>query len=319
MGFGKDITGYLPPQMKELFKDDAAVKDMLTIIAEIQPALDTARKDPAADAELRENLDAVSNLLSLGKSVVEKKGKVGLGDVGRIMPILSNPGKYRALFENLSVSLQEGEPALIGFAKDLAGNTKLIEAVDRVWPKTLPPEQKELLEDPEIRKELLICLGEMERAVDGVRKDAKTEKSLKEAFNDAASITSVARTYLEKGSFASIPSDTMVELALNIPKLSKVGQTLTEAFEAKNPTIVELQKSMRGNQASVDALKRIVPKTHGKLFLLEEDATGQGYAVELVSGGKMKFPLERVDYEEIKSALEGKPAPKQKPGQGPKV
>jgi hypothetical protein len=235
------------------------------------------------------------------------------------MPILSNAKKYQTLFEDLSLSLQAGEPALIGFAKDLATNTRLIEAVDRVWPKTLPVEQQKLLEDAEIRKDLAVCLTEMEKAVDVVRKDAKTEESLKDAFNDVATLTSVAHAYLEKGTIGSIPSETMANLALNIGKLSKSGQTLSDAFKAENPTIVSLQKSMRENETSVAALKRIVPKTHGVLFLLEEGADGQCYAIELVSGTKLKFALEKVDFDEIKSAVDGKPAPKQKPGQGPSV
>ncbi len=317
MGPTKDITGMLPPELAKLLRDDDAVRDMLTILAEAQPALDAARKNPATDKSLRDAFNEVSGLLPLVKSIVEKKGKVSLGDAMRLGSLAMNQAKYKALGETLTDAFKAGDPAIVGLAQSMVENKKLIDAAKRVAPKVLPPQVQPLVQDKAVAADFLVVLTEVEKAVDAARKDPATDKSLTEAFNDVAAITAIVHTYLNTG---SVSPDLMMELSLNLDKYKKSGETLSAAYDAGDATVIKLAQTIKKNENVLGALKRVVPKTHGTLFRLEQDADGQGYAVELLSGNAMKFPLDKADYEEIRSALApAKNIPKTDPPKGPSV
>lgn len=310
MDFSKDITGFLPPAIAKLFRDDAALKDLLIVLAEMDKAVNVARKNPAADKKLQEAFNDVAGLTPVLKTLLEKKGKVSFGDVPRYMGLLKNKDKYEALGDTFSDAFKAGDPVVIAMTQSMIANETFMAALKRVGPKLLPPEVQPLLQDKTIAADMLIIVAEMEAALAVACKSPETDKSLQEAFNDVAKASGIVRAYLDTGSVAPA---LITELALNVDKYRQSGQTLSDSYDAGNPVVITLAESLKKNEKILGAIKRTVPKAHGTLFKLEMGADGQGYAVELLSGNFTKFPLEKADYEEIKSAIaaaKNQPKPK---------
>jgi hypothetical protein len=310
MGFSKDITGMLPPPLAKLLRDDAAVNDMLVILGETQKILALVQKNPGSNPQLKTALADIAGVLPLVKTILEKKGNVSFTDAPKIISAFMNKEKYEAAGEVIADAFKAGDPAAIGFAQTLVSNQAILDAAKRVGPKLLPPAVQPLLQDKAIAADMFVVLGELELALDAAKKNPAVEKSLREAFNDVATAAAAVHTTLETG---AISPALITQFALNAEKYRKSGQVLSDSFEAKDPAIEGFAQSLRKNE-KIGALKRVVPKTHGVLFKLEQDASGQGYAVELLSGNGVKFPLDKADFDEIKAALKGAPKPFKGPG-----
>ena len=187
------------------------------------------------------------------------------------------------------------------------------------FSRFLPPEMqqalpqiKSILNEKEIVSDLSIALTELEKALAAADKNPALDKKLKDAFNDAASITSISKTYLQQGGKLSI--FTAAKAGSNYSSFKNSGKVLSEAFKTGHPAALAFAQSMKANDTFYNAIKRLVVNTNERLFRLEAGKDGCGYAVELLTGKSMKVPLKKEDYEEIRKALAaGKKPPAAKP------
>lgn len=166
--------------------------------------------------------------------------------------------------------------------------------------QSLIPQIEQLLRDKSIVADLLIVTEEIEKEINAAVKNPATDKKLKNAFNDAAWITSTGKTYLKNGNLSIL---TVTKLATSKGSIKKSFQTLHESFKTQQPVTIAFSEAVKKNTAFSAAIKRLVSRTNGKIFRLEDGENGQGYAIELVTGKEIKVLIEKVDYAEIKKTL----------------
>ncbi|MCE9508399.1 MAG: hypothetical protein K8R48_08855 [Alphaproteobacteria bacterium] len=184
-----------------------------------------------------------------------------------------------------------------------------IPAMDMItfFAKFLSPETQKVvslllpfLKDKEVAGDLNIVLTEIEKALAASSKNPKTDKRLKEAFNDVAQLSSVGKAYLKDGKISIF---TAAKLASNKGRFKDSSRILHDAFVAQQPDTVAFSQTLKTNDAFYNAVKRLLLKTNGKLFRLEPGENGGGYAVDLMTEKCVKIPLKKEDYEEIQKAL----------------
>jgi type I restriction-modification system DNA methylase subunit len=174
------------------------------------------------------------------------------------------------------------------------------------FSKILPPEKQKalsealaLLQEKNIANDLNLALTEIEKALAASSQNA-TEKRLKDAFNDAASLSSIGKDYLKTRNISML---TAAKLMANKGQYKESAQVLRDAFKAQHPSTLAYIQSLRANDNFYNAVKRLIVNTNQRLFRLEEGENGGGYAVELLTGRSMRVPLQKEQYEEIKAAL----------------
>jgi len=177
------------------------------------------------------------------------------------------------------------------------------------------PQIEELLKNEVLVSDLIIALEEIEKEIDIASKKPATDKKLRNAFNDAASVVSVGKNYLKNGSISMF---SVAKLASGNGRIKDNVQLLVEAFNAKQPSTLCFTQSLKDNAVFSGAFKRLVLKTNGNLFRLETGENGECHAIELLTGQSMRVHLEKADYEEIQKALETGKAPPAPP-KGPEV
>lgn len=163
--------------------------------------------------------------------------------------------------------------------------------------QSLIPQIEQLLEDKAIVDDLLIVAEQLEKEIDAAAKNPAADKKLKNAFNDAAWVVSSGKNYLKDGSLSML---TITKLVASKGRIKDNFHMLHDSFRAKQSVSVAFSEAVKKNTTFSAAIKRLVSKTNGKLFRLEEGENGEGYAVELLTGNEMKVLIEKADYEEIK-------------------
>jgi hypothetical protein len=173
--------------------------------------------------------------------------------------------------------------------------------------KFLPPEAQKALtqalamaHEEGIARDIDIALTEVEKELSAAAKNPAADKKLRNAFNDAASLSSIGQDYLNDGKISMFTS---MKLASQKGRFKDSFKTLHDAFNAQQPAALALTESLRKNDTFYSAIKRLVANTHGRLFRLEDGENGCGYAVDLMTGQSMRVLLKKEDYAEIKAIL----------------
>jgi hypothetical protein len=195
---------------------------------------------------------------------------------------------------------------LNSFQKQLSNGDTDVDMMS-FFAKFLSPEKQNalsqvlpLLKEKEITDDLNIVLTEIEKMLAASSKNPKTDKRLREAFNDVAQLSSVGKSYLKDGKISFL---TAAKLAANKGRFKDSSRILRDAFNAQQPDTLAFTQALKTNDAFNNAVKRLVVNTNGRLFRLEAGENGGGYAVGLVTGKSMKIPLKKEEYEEIQKAL----------------
>jgi hypothetical protein len=325
-GVPAEVKDEVVPRVQDALENPAINAQLLILLGELQPAIEAAAKNSSANKPLQEAFNDVAAMLPPIRKLVEKKGEIGFMDTKKYIGLGKDViFKKEKISEAFVEAFDAGDPAIIGLAQSLTGNKKFLGSLDtlgKVLPGFISPQAQQILvlvEDKAIRSDLAIIVAELQKSVNAASKDPATDEKLKEAFLGVDTSISAFSAYLKNLSLLDVPQSLMMDFVTNQKQYAKGGEVLAEAFKAKDPAVVNLAESLRANENALAALKRIVPKTHGNLFRLEKDADGQGYAVELVSGKGIKFALEKADFDEIRSALDAAPAPKNQPSPKPGV
>jgi hypothetical protein len=175
----------------------------------------------------------------------------------------------------------------------------LLKIISKIPGVEIPEQVPKALANKEIARDLNVILSEAAPLFDAAAKSPATDASLKSVFNDVAAVLPAVSTYLRDG---KLSLSTGLQIGPTFLRLSKANKTMKDAFNKPDPAISVILDSLLGNTKVQEALTRILTKPEGKgLFLLEEGADGQGYAVEQLSGSNLKFPLTKENYATIKA------------------
>jgi len=176
------------------------------------------------------------------------------------------------------------------------------------------PKLLELIERKEISSDLVIILNQVESGLRKASVQPTTNRDLKSIFNQAAGLTSIGKTYLKnkKISMFNLP-----KVMSGLSNAESNGKILEQAIKNNDPAVLAFAESLQKDAVLMDAVKRIVVNTNGKVFRLEENKDGSAKAIELVTGKQMSIPIDAQYYAEIKKALGDIAAPKKPKGPSP--
>jgi len=123
--------------------------------------------------------------------------------------------------------------------------------VDNLIPDNIKPIVARVFTDKELSRDLGTVLSAAGPLLEAAGKNPATNQSLREVFNDAASVVPYAKKCLEKGKILMFGAP--ISSAL---RLKSSYKTLVKATEDQDPAVINIISSLLKNNAAADALER---------------------------------------------------------------
>lgn len=304
MKLSKNVPDWAPEPystlIATLLNDDAAVKDLQTVLQGFKKSLNAARANPATPPRLRDVFNDVADVMPVAETVLQRKGKLSFVDVAKagatVLPKMSGLQEARHV---LMRAMIDKDPAAVQVIQSTLQDPAVAEALRRLVPKVMPPEIQVLLKDKETAKDVGVILSAAEKELEAARKNPAAGAQVKEAFDDISFAIAGMRAYIETG---DVSSELIMSVGLNLHKYMQSAETLQKAYESGDPAVMGPAQAFGDNEDMRQAFRRIVPKVDGSLIKREKAANGDVYGVVYIFGkpSGLSFKLDDIHQKQFR-------------------